>query len=154
MMSGHPGSSKHITCVAYSCQGELLASYNDELIYLFGKSMSLEEEGPQAYQGHQNFECSLSLPLYGHRNDVSFWGPSSEYVISGSNCGHIFIWKKKGGILVAKIRGAVTEVKHVASHPHATILASSGHTNRPTVQVWSPESPNTERVSFCCANVN
>ncbi|KAJ0476798.1 putative transcription factor WD40-like family [Helianthus annuus] len=41
----------------------------------------------------------------GHRNNftvkgVSFFGPDSEYVMSGSDCGHIFVWKKKDGRVI------------------------------------------------------
>lgn len=31
---------------------------------------------------------------------VSFYGAQHEYVISGSDCGHIFVWHKKGGALL------------------------------------------------------
>jgi len=31
---------------------------------------------------------------------VSFYGASDEYVISGSDCGHIFFWSKKDGELL------------------------------------------------------
>ncbi len=42
----------------------------------------------------------------GHRNaqtvkGVAFCGASDEYVMSGSDCGHIFIWEREGGKLVA-----------------------------------------------------
>lgn len=44
---------------------------------------------------------------------------------------------------MAKIKRAITEVKHVASHPHATILATSGR--KPVVQLWALVSPDTEK---------
>jgi hypothetical protein len=31
---------------------------------------------------------------------VNFLGASHEYVISGSDCGHIFVWRKKDGALL------------------------------------------------------
>ena len=50
----------------------------------------------------------------GHRNSqtvkgVNFMGWSDEWVVSGSDCGHVFIWDKKTGRL-----GAMVKV----SHPH------------------------------------
>lgn len=147
-----PGHDEHITCVAYSHQEELLVSYNDELIYLFDKSMSLgssphknveenEKEGdggeasnqgntqPQVYEGHRNHQTVKG---------VNFFGPNTEYVVSGSDCGRIFIWKKKGGKLVALMKGDDTVVNCLEPHPYATILATSGIED--TIKIWSPES--------------
>jgi len=42
---------------------------------------------------------------------VNFYGPGSDYVISGSDCGYIFIWDKKSEAIVlrkhADSKGAV-----------------------------------------------
>ncbi|KAF5773286.1 putative transcription factor WD40-like family [Helianthus annuus] len=51
---------------------------------------SLDEQ-PQMYSGHRN-----NFTVKG----VSFFGPDSEYVMSGSDCGHIFVWKKKDGRVI------------------------------------------------------
>ncbi|KAL6982282.1 hypothetical protein U1Q18_049347, partial [Sarracenia purpurea var. burkii] len=90
----------HITSLAYSNTSDLLVSYNDELIYLFEKNMGM---GPSPLSGPREDLQNLKEPeVYsGHRNSktvkgVSFFGPHDEYVMSGSDCGHIFIWKKKG----------------------------------------------------------
>ncbi len=40
-----------------------------------------------------NFFCFLFW------KGVSFFGPRSEYVVSGSDCGHVFIWSKEDGKL-------------------------------------------------------
>ena len=140
-MCGHPKSSPvswghnqwndncqtqvHITCVAFSEQRELLASYNDELIYLFQQGMGLgpsppkqqdDEEldpnkpAPQSYKGHRNAKTVKG---------VSFFGPKSEYVVSGSDCGHIYIWKKRGGELVAMRHGDVQV--SLADHADLTV---------------------------------
>ncbi|GMG98822.1 hypothetical protein Nepgr_000662 [Nepenthes gracilis] len=47
---------------------------------------TLDLDNPQVYSGHRN-----SLTVKG----VNFFGPDDDYVMSGSDCGHIFIWKKK-----------------------------------------------------------
>lgn len=26
---------------------------------------------------------------------VNFYGPRSEYIVSGSDCGHVFLWEKE-----------------------------------------------------------
>lgn len=152
----------HITCVAYSLQEELLVSYNDELIYCFDKSMGLGPDpkaaaeakkdeksdetlkpGPQVYKGHRNAQTVKG---------VSFFGPNTEYVSSGSDCGHIFIWKKRGGQLIQMIRGDNQVVNCLEPHPYATILATSGFEKH--VKVWAPTAEriqslpeNAERVS-------
>lgn len=138
-----PTHDEHITCVAYSHHEELLASYNDELIYLFDKSMSLgsnpadnneeeekkEKQAPQVYEGHRNHNTVKG---------VNFFGPNSEYVISGSDCGRIFIWKKRGGKLVAMMKGDDSVVNCLEPHPHTTVLATSGIDD--TVKLWTPAS--------------
>ena len=44
--------------------------------------------------------CACSVFLQGHRNSatvkgVNFYGPESQFVISGSDCGNIFLWDKQ-----------------------------------------------------------
>ena len=34
--------------------------------------------------------CLMCLTVKG----INFYGPKSEYVVSGSDCGHIFLWDK------------------------------------------------------------
>lgn len=130
----------HITGLAYSNTSELLVSYNDELIYLFQKNMGLgpspssappedlkKSEGPQVYLGHRN-----SRTVKG----VSFFGPNDEYVLSGSDCGHIFIWKKKGAKLVRLMVGDRFIVNHLEPHPCMPILATCGIEKN--VKLWAP----------------
>lgn len=132
----------HITGMAYSNTSELLVSYNDELIYLFQKNMGLgstpmsvtkeyldDLEDPQKYYGHRN-----SLTVKG----VSFFGPNNEYVMSGSDCGHIFIWKKKDGRLVRVMEGDRRVVNQVEPHPNIPVLASSGLEK--SIKLWVPMS--------------
>ena len=84
---------------------------------------------PQVYEGHRNHKTVKG---------VNFFGPNSEYVVSGSDCGRVFIWRKKGGKLVAMMRGDDSVVNCLEPHPHATILATSGIDD--TVKVWAPLS--------------
>ncbi|XP_059626728.1 protein ALTERED SEED GERMINATION 2-like [Cornus florida] len=132
----------HITGLAYSNTSELLVSYNDELIYLFQKNMGLgpapsslshedlqKLEDPQVYVGHRNSQTVKG---------VSFFGPNDEYIMSGSDCGHIFIWKKKGAELVRLMVGDENIVNHLEPHPYMPVLATCGIENN--VKLWAPMS--------------
>ncbi|OMO65741.1 hypothetical protein CCACVL1_21421 [Corchorus capsularis] len=151
-----------ITGLAFSDQSELLVSYGGEFIYLFTRDMGLgpnpvpssplsacseaSEMGldhsaasasakeameaiPQVYKGHRNCETVKG---------VSFFGPKSEYVASGSDCGRIFIWKKKGGELVRVMEADKRTVNCIESHPHTMVLASSGIEN--DIKIWTPKA--------------
>lgn len=148
-------NSVHITGLAYSSTSELLVSYNDELIYLFQKNtgmgpspLSIPPEDlqkvkePQVYKGHRNSQTVKG---------VSFFGPNDEYVMSGSDCGNIFIWKKQGAKLVRLMFGDRSIVNQLESHPHLPIFATCGIEK--SIKIWVPipsESPplpeNAEKV--------
>jgi nuclear receptor interaction protein len=55
--------------------------------------------------------CSSHTRIYtGHCNvrtvkDVNFFGQEDEYVVSGSDCGHLFIWDKKTANLINILEG-------------------------------------------------
>ncbi|KAF5745779.1 DDB1- and CUL4-associated factor 8 isoform X1 [Tripterygium wilfordii] len=151
-----------ITGLAFSDQSELLVSYNDEFIYLFTQHMGLgpnpalsstqsvcsdasdmgsgsrvpsspidaeEKLIPQVYKGHRNFDTMKG---------VNFFGPGCEYVVSGSDCGQIFIWKKKGGELIRVMEADEHVVNCIESHPHSTVLASSGIDK--DIKIWTPKA--------------
>ncbi|KAL6209196.1 hypothetical protein ACLB2K_020139 [Fragaria x ananassa] len=149
-----------ITGLAFSEQSELLVSYNDEFIYLFTREMGLgpnppismssdgsemsddpkskaspssmdtdEKTVPQVYKGHMNSETVKG---------VNFFGPKCEYVVSGSDCGRIFIWKKKGGELIRVMEGDKHVVNCIESHPHTMVLASSGIEH--DIKMWTPKA--------------
>jgi len=50
----------------------------------------------RTFQGHCNVDTT---------KDVNFYGRNDEYVVSGSDCGNVFIWDKKTGGLVNILRG-------------------------------------------------
>lgn len=64
-------------------------------------------------------------------------GSRSQYVVSGSDEGHIFVWERGTGALVNLLRSSDAGVSCVAPHPHLLMLASCGHD--PVVRLWSPE---------------
>ncbi|KAJ6403019.1 hypothetical protein OIU84_015016 [Salix udensis] len=153
-----------ITGLSFSDQSELLVLYGDEFIYLFTQSMglrnppfpsssytvsmgsdtselesgsieasssSLDLDGrnaPQVYTGHRNCETVKG---------VSFFGPRCEYVSSGSDCGRIFIWKKRGGELFVLWKQKDV-VNCIEPHPHTMALASSGIEY--DIKIWTPKA--------------
>nr|KJB77782.1 hypothetical protein B456_012G156900 [Gossypium raimondii] len=147
-----------ITGLTFSDQSELLVSYSDEFIYLFTRDMGLgpnpipssplsacneasdigldhsatdanEKAIPQVYEGHRNCETVKG---------VNFFGPKADYVVSGSDCGHIFIWRKKGGELIRVMEADKDVVNCIESHPHTTVLASSGIES--DIKIWTPKA--------------
>lgn len=87
----------HVTSAVYNFNGsELLASYNDEDIYLFSTRHSDVADVLHCFQGHRN-----NATVKG----VNFYGPRSEFVVSGSDCGNIFFWDKQTEAIVQCVPG-------------------------------------------------
>ncbi|KAL6981071.1 hypothetical protein U1Q18_022702 [Sarracenia purpurea var. burkii] len=163
-----------ITGLAFSDQSELLVSYCNEFIYLFTRDMGLGPDPASASASassvsmgsdagkmgseHLSTACPLDMDVgvkvgpqvyKGHRNrktvkGVNFFGPKCEYVVSGSDCGRIFIWKKKGGELIRVMEADKYVVNCIESHPHTTVLVSSGIKN--DIKKWTPLPPIIEKV--------
>lgn len=128
----------HVTCAVYNHNGtEILASYNDEDIYLFDRLMSSHVDYAHRYQGHRN-----SATVKG----VNFFGPKSEYVVSGSDCGNIFIWDKNTEAVVQWMQGDRQGVVNcLEGHPHIPVLATSGLDY--DVKIWVPKSAQPPQMS-------
>lgn len=122
-------SKTNITCLVYSHDGtELLASYNDEDIYLFDSDHSDGADYLRRYKGHRN-----NATVKG----VNFYGPCSEFVVSGSDCGHIYLWDKYSARIVQFMegdRGGV--VNCLEPHPHLPGMATSGLDH--DIKLWAP----------------
>lgn len=73
-----------------------------------------------------------SLTPAGHLNSetvkgVSFMGVADEYVVSGSDCGHVYIWSKQDGRLQKLVKGDRSVVNCLEPHPYLpATLATSG----------------------------
>ncbi|XP_030750750.1 DDB1- and CUL4-associated factor 8-like isoform X2 [Sitophilus oryzae] len=110
----------HITCAVYNHDGsEVLASYNDDDIYLFDTHTVRDTfQYIRRYSGHRN-----AATIKG----VSFFGPRSEFIVSGSDCGHLFFWEKSteaiAQFLLADDNGVVNCVE---PHPELPFVATSG----------------------------
>lgn len=54
--------------------------------------------------------CHLFFCLVFVVKGVNFYGPQSEYVVSGSDCGHVFLWDKQTQEVVQFLEGDSTGV--------------------------------------------
>ncbi|CAB1326518.1 unnamed protein product [Coregonus sp. 'balchen'] len=89
-------------------------------------------------------KTNITCLLYSHDGTVkgvNFYGPSSEFVVSGSDCGHIYLWDKVSARIVQFMegdRGGV--VNCLEPHPHLPGLATSGLDH--DVKLWAPTAEN------------
>ncbi|OJD13295.1 hypothetical protein AJ78_06237 [Emergomyces pasteurianus Ep9510] len=87
--------------------------------------------------------CSSHINVYrGHCNiktvkDVNYFGLDDEYVVSGSDSGHVFIWDRKTSDLVNILEGDSDVVNVVQGHPYEPTLAVSGIDQ--TIKIFSPD---------------
>ncbi|CAK1600604.1 unnamed protein product [Parnassius mnemosyne] len=130
----------HLTCAVYNHDGsQILGSYNDEDIYLFDTKLdvydkdNVKEESDgyrRRYSGHRN-----SATFKG----VAFFGPRSEYVVSGSDCAHVYVWHTDTAALVQWLHADVNGVVNcIEAHPRFPVLATSGLDK--DVKIWIPKS--------------
>ncbi|XP_053398100.1 DDB1- and CUL4-associated factor 6-like [Mercenaria mercenaria] len=76
----------------------------------------------------------------GHRNartmikESNFWG--DRFVLSGSDCGHVFIWDKYTTEVVMLLEADKHVVNCVQPHPFDTLLATSGIDY--DIKIWTP----------------
>uniref|UniRef100_A0A8I5ZQG9 DDB1 and CUL4 associated factor 8-like 1 n=1 Tax=Rattus norvegicus TaxID=10116 RepID=A0A8I5ZQG9_RAT len=128
----------YITSLMYSYDGtEVLASYNDEDIYIFNSSDSDGAQYAKRYKGHRN-----NATVKG----VYFYGPRSEFVMSGSDCGHIFIWEKSSCQIVQFLEADEGgTINCIDPHPYMPVLASSGLDHE--VKIWSPIAETSSKLT-------
>ncbi|CDW53692.1 DDB1 and CUL4 associated factor 6 [Trichuris trichiura] len=115
---------------------------------------------PALCQKNPNLPQPVVINRYtGHRNcrtkckEANFWG--GKYVISGSDCGRIFVWNKLTGDIVAVHEGDQHVVNCVQPHPFMPILASSGIDHN--VKVWAPVGEDVSlremNIEDVCSNL-
>ncbi|KAI9886738.1 MAG: hypothetical protein M1823_001447 [Watsoniomyces obsoletus] len=71
----------------------------------------------RVYRGHCNVETV---------KDVNFFGLDDEYVVSGSDSGHVFIWDKHSTEVVNILEGDEDVVNVIQGHPYEPMMAVSG----------------------------
>lgn len=127
-----------VSCLAYNFDGsEILASYNDEDIYIFNSSHSDGAEFVHSYKGHRNSQTVKG---------VNYFGLRSEYVISGSDCGYIYLWDKESEHIIHSMHGDEEGVVNcLEPHPSCPILATSGLDE--DVKIWVPSCEHPPDMS-------
>ena len=72
--------------------------------------------------------------------EATWWG--NNYILSGSDCGHIFGWERATGRLILLLEADRHVVNCVQPHPLDPILASSGIDYN--VKLWAPMKPEID----------
>ncbi|XP_022224178.1 DDB1- and CUL4-associated factor 6-like isoform X2 [Drosophila obscura] len=91
----------------------------------------------------RNFDY-VKMAFSGHRNSrtmvkgACFWG--DDFIMSGSDCGHIFVWNRQTGKVVKTLLADNRVVNRVQPHPTLPYLLSSGIDYN--VKVWAPIAPD------------
>ncbi|KAF5857178.1 hypothetical protein ETB97_006170 [Aspergillus alliaceus] len=100
--------------------------------------------------------CSSHTRVYrGHCNvktvkDVNFFGLNDEYVVSGSDMGHLFIWDRKTCDLVNILEGDSEVVNVIQGHPYEPTIAASGIDS--TIKIFSADRHSQENAR-CGINI-
>ncbi|XP_065160234.1 DDB1- and CUL4-associated factor 6-like [Atheta coriaria] len=86
------------------------------------------------------YESLVRRKYVGHRNartmikEATFWG--DDYVMSGSDCGHVFVWDKHTGELAMLLQADHHVVNCLQPHPTMPYLATSGIDH--DIKIWAP----------------
>uniref|UniRef100_A0A0A9Z2F7 DDB1-and CUL4-associated factor 8 n=1 Tax=Lygus hesperus TaxID=30085 RepID=A0A0A9Z2F7_LYGHE len=137
----------YVTCAVFNYNGtEVIGSYNDDDIYLFDCKHASNTDFVHKYEGHRNAETVKG---------VNFYGPKSEYVISGSDCGHVYIWDKNTEGIVQWMRGDEEGVINcLEPHPHIPVLATSGMDHDVKIWISSCETDPVMQDLDKCIKIN
>ncbi|XP_029434952.1 DDB1- and CUL4-associated factor 6 isoform X5 [Rhinatrema bivittatum] len=90
-------------------------------------TQSIRRPSPKmVYRGHRNSRTMIK--------EANFWG--KNFVMSGSDCGHIFIWDRHTAEHLMLLEADNHVVNCLQPHPFDPILASSGIDY--DIKIWSP----------------
>lgn len=123
---GQAENSNHIiTSTAFNSTGDkLLISYNDDDLYVCRTDTC---KVIHRYQGHRNKRTIKGCAWFG-----------DNFVMSGSDDGHIYGWDLDSEHIVCFLDGDEGVVNCLNVHPNLPILASSGFEH--DVKIWEPNS--------------
>lgn len=71
--------------------------------------------------------------------EANFWG--EDFVMSGSDCGHVFVWEKETAKLCMLLEADQHVVNCLQPHPFLPVLATSGIDY--DVKIWAPINEET-----------
>ncbi|KAL6079645.1 DDB1- and CUL4-associated factor 8 [Balamuthia mandrillaris] len=147
-----------VTGVDMDSKHQIVATYSHEDAYLFDVSDTFRSERKTSAAevgGSSSIPSALRTDTVvqhfkGHRNARTFlkeiaFLADSEYVTTGSDCGHAFIWRTSDGKLVQLLEADENVVNGVAPHPFFPFLATCGIDS--DAKVWHPGAGPTFRSS-------
>ncbi|KAK5053241.1 hypothetical protein LTR84_002215 [Exophiala bonariae] len=123
-----------------------------------------DDDGPQQFflrrrpgftRSHERASVNLDVPYSSHTKvykghcnsrtikDVNYYGLNDEYIVSGSDDGHFFIWDRKTMGIVNILEGDGEIVNVVQGHPYEPMIACSGIDN--TVKIFGIGGESRER---------
>nr|XP_050854783.1 DDB1- and CUL4-associated factor 6-like isoform X1 [Vespula vulgaris]XP_050854784.1 DDB1- and CUL4-associated factor 6-like isoform X1 [Vespula vulgaris]XP_050854785.1 DDB1- and CUL4-associated factor 6-like isoform X1 [Vespula vulgaris] len=83
----------------------------------------------QKYMGHRNASFFRTMI-----KEANFWG--NDFVMSGSDCGHVFVWERDTAKLCMLLEADQHVVNCLQPHPYLPMLATSGIDY--DVKLWAP----------------
>ncbi|XP_015520895.1 DDB1- and CUL4-associated factor 6 isoform X1 [Neodiprion lecontei] len=101
---------------------------------MFDESCLTELRVKQKYMGHRNASFFRTMI-----KEANFWG--DDYVMSGSDCGHVFIWERSTANLCMLLEADQHVVNCLQPHPYLPMLATSGIDY--DVKLWAPINEET-----------
>jgi WD40 repeat protein len=135
-------------CVFSNDGSEVVATYHNDSIYVFDKDVTFGcnyfADTQQVSEGN-----TYKHKYTGHRNSytikgVNFYGPNSEYVMTGSDDANVYIWDKETSELLNILGGHAQVVNCTAGHPSTPLLATSGLDHEVVIYQNNGDYPNDE----------
>lgn len=121
---------------------KIVTSYQGDQIFIYDVLNSVENSQSAApYKslgGHINYATFLKT--------VSFYGPRDEYVVSGSDSGHLWIWDSATGHAVNVLLADKRTCNGVIPHPVYPLLASYGIDS--DVKLWCQQYPSQKDSEY------
>jgi hypothetical protein len=95
--------------------------------------MAMQVHSSERCQRIKFILCTMQLIYVAGRDNrrtvkgVNFFGAYDEYIVSGSDCGNLFVWSKRDGCLRRMAEGDNHVLNCVEPHPHLPLtIATSG----------------------------
>ncbi|EFX84470.1 hypothetical protein DAPPUDRAFT_46974, partial [Daphnia pulex] len=143
-----PSLSSHsyrTTSVQFSPEGDqVLASFSGEGVYLFDVKKFSVIWIFEIIFPVQTFIIFVYFKNRTAINEACFWGRC--HIMSGSDCGHVFIWNRQTGKVVSVLQADTRVVNRVRPHPYEPILATSGIDY--DIKLWTPSSDSENNINI------
>ncbi|GMT00662.1 hypothetical protein PENTCL1PPCAC_22836 [Pristionchus entomophagus] len=82
------------------------------------RNATLTRDYSSRYCGHINNQTDIK--------EAAFFGPNEEYVMAGSDSGHIFVYSRDDSSILTLLKGDTSIVNCISPHPRLPIVAASG----------------------------